>query len=134
MSSTVAPPREEARTSPLSEPRSVGTHVVASSVLPVYRRSDIEIVRGEGVYLFSADGTRYLDFASGIGVNALGHCHPRVVAALKSQADILWHCSNMYRMPGLEKFAERLTQASFADRIFLCNSGAEAVECGLKMM
>ncbi|MDE3038048.1 MAG: aspartate aminotransferase family protein [Pseudomonadota bacterium] len=104
------------------------------SVLPVYRRSNITITRGEGAYLFAEDGTRYLDFAAGIAVNALGHCHPQVVAALKKQADVLWHCSNMYRMPGLERLADRLTEATFADKVFFCNSGAEAVECGLKMI
>ena len=104
------------------------------AILPVYRRSDIVIARGEGPYLFSPDGTRYLDFAAGIAVNALGHCHPHVVKALKSQADILWHCSNMYRMPGLERLADRLTDATFADRVFFCNSGTEAVECGLTMI
>jgi acetylornithine/N-succinyldiaminopimelate aminotransferase len=105
-----------------------------SSVLPVYRRSNITITRGEGVYLYSPDGARYLDFATGIAVNALGHCHPHVVAALKTQADMLWHCSNMYQMPGLERLAERLTAATFADKVFFCNSGGEAVECGLKML
>ena len=104
-----------------------------SSILPVYRRSNITIVRGEGMYLFAADGKRYLDFASGIAVNALGHCHPHVTQALKNQADMLWHCSNMYQMPGLSRLAERLTAACFADRAFFCNSGSEAVECGLKM-
>src|SRR5471030_1192605 len=92
------------------------------SILPVYRRSSITIARGEGVYLFSPDGTRYLDFASGIAVNSLGHCHPHLVEALKNQADTLWHCSNMYHMPGLERMAERLTQVSFADKVFFCNS------------
>lgn len=105
-----------------------------SAVLPVYRRSSITISRGEGVYLFAPDGTRYLDFAAGIAVNALGHCHPHVVAALKKQADILWHCSNMYQMQGLDNFAERLTSACFADKVFFTNSGGEAVECGLKIL
>ncbi len=105
-----------------------------SAVLPVYRRSNITITRGEGMYLIAADGRRYLDFASGIAVNALGHCHPHVVAALKEQADTLWHCSNLYRIPGLERLAERLVAASFADKVFFCNSGTEAVECGLKMV
>jgi len=105
-----------------------------SAVLPVYRRSNITITRGEGVYLFSPDGKRYLDFAAGIAVNALGHCHPHLVEALKAQADTLWHCSNMYQIPGLTRFAERLVAASFADKVFFCNSGGEAVECGLKML
>jgi acetylornithine/N-succinyldiaminopimelate aminotransferase len=105
-----------------------------SSVLPVYRRSNITISRGEGVYLFAPDGSRYLDFASGIAVNSLGHCHPHVVEALKNQADVLWHCSNMYQMPGLTRMADRLVAESFADKVFFCNSGGEAVECGLKML
>ena len=105
-----------------------------SSVLPVYRRSNITISRGEGAYLFSPDGTRYLDFASGIAVNSLGHCHPHVVEALKNQAGILWHCSNMYQMPGLSRLADRLIEVSFADKVFFCNTGSEAVECGLKMI
>lgn len=105
-----------------------------SAVLPVYRRSNITISRGEGVYLFAPDGTRYLDFAAGIAVNSLGHCHPHVVSALKNQADLLWLCSNMYQVPGLSRFAQRLTDACFADKVFFCNSGAEAVECGLKML
>jgi len=105
-----------------------------SAVLPVYRRSPIVITRGEGCYLYSPDGGCYLDFASGIAVNSLGHGHPQVVAALKAQADVLWHCSNMYTMPGLERLAKRLTAISFADKAFFCNSGGEAVECGLKIL
>ncbi|MEQ1704822.1 MAG: aspartate aminotransferase family protein [Rickettsiales bacterium] len=105
-----------------------------SAVLPVYRRSNITISRGEGVYLFAPDGTRYLDFAAGIAVNSLGHSHPHLVSALKEQADILWHCSNMYQMPELNRFAQRLTAACFADKVFFCNSGGEAVECGLKIL
>ncbi len=104
-----------------------------SPLLPVYRRSAIAIERGEGAYLYTPDGTRYLDFAAGIAVNALGHSHPHLVRALQEQAARLWHCSNMYVMPGQMKLAERLCAASFADKIFFCNSGGEAVEAGLKM-
>jgi acetylornithine/N-succinyldiaminopimelate aminotransferase len=104
-----------------------------TAILPAYRRSNITIVRGDGAYLFSADGNRYLDFATGIAVNSLGHCHPHVTKALKDQADQLWHCSNMYRTAGLERFAERLTSACFADQVFFCNSGSEAVECAIKL-
>ncbi|MDX2112671.1 MAG: aspartate aminotransferase family protein [Alphaproteobacteria bacterium] len=104
-----------------------------AALLPAYRRSNITIARGEGAYLYGEDGTRYLDFATGIAVNALGHGHPHVVAALKEQADQLWHCSNMYRTAGLERFAERLTAACFADQVFFCNSGSEAVECAIKL-
>lgn len=105
-----------------------------TAVLPVYRRSNITIVRGEGMYLFSPDNERYLDFAAGIAVNSLGHCHPHVTAALKAQADMLWHCSNMYRIPGLDRLAGRLTALCFADKVFFCNSGGEAVECAFKMV
>jgi acetylornithine/N-succinyldiaminopimelate aminotransferase len=105
-----------------------------SAVLPVYRRSAITISRGEGVYLYAPDDKRYLDFAAGIAVNSLGHCHPHLVQALVGQAQTLWHCSNMYQMPGLSRMAERLVAASFADKVFFCNSGGEAVETGLKML
>lgn len=105
-----------------------------NALLPVYRRSDITIERGEGVYLYAPDGTRYLDFASGIAVNALGHSHPHLVKTLQEQAAKLWHCSNMYHTEGLHRLANRLTAASFADQIFFSNSGSEAVECGIKML
>jgi acetylornithine/N-succinyldiaminopimelate aminotransferase len=105
-----------------------------SPILPVYNRSHITMVRGEGVYLISEDGKRYLDFAAGIAVNSLGHCHPHLVDALTQQAQLLWHCSNLYQMPGLTRLAERLVEYTFADTVFLTNSGAEAVECGIKMI
>ncbi len=105
-----------------------------SALLPTYRQADLAFERGEGVYLYGPDGRRYLDFAAGIAVNALGHSHPRLVAALAEQGGKLWHCSNLYRIPGQERLAERLAANSFADRAFFCNSGAEAVECGLKMI
>jgi len=105
----------------------------ASALLPVYARADLAFERGEGAYLFGNDGRRYLDFASGIAVTALGHSHPHLVAALKSQAEKLWHTSNLYRIPEGEKLADRLAEASFADRVFFTNSGAEAIECGIKM-
>lgn len=92
------------------------------------------MVRGEGVYLFDVDGKRYLDFASGIAVNSLGHCHPHLVKALKVQAETLWHCSNMYQIPSLTKLAQRLVDHSFADTVFFASSGAEAVETGLKLV
>ena len=105
------------------------------AVLPTYARADLAFERGEGAYLFSADGRRYLDFASGIAVTALGHAHPHLTGALKAQLDKgVWHTSNLYRIPGQERLAERLVAATFADTVFFCNSGAEAVECGLKMV
>ena len=103
-------------------------------VMPTYARYDLAFERGEGAYLITADGRRYLDFASGIAVTALGHAHPHLVAALKAQADKLWHCSNLYRIPEGERLAKRLTEASFADSVFFTNSGVEAIECGLKLV
>jgi len=102
--------------------------------MPTYNRADVSFERGEGAYLFATDGRRYLDFASGIAVTALGHAHPHLVAALTEQAGKLWHTSNMFRIPGQERLAERLVTASFADSVFFTNSGAEAVECGLKLV
>jgi acetylornithine/N-succinyldiaminopimelate aminotransferase len=95
---------------------------------------DIAFDRGDGAYLFTSDGKRYLDFASGVAVTALGHNHPRLVEALTSQAAKLWHCSNLFRIPEQEELAHRLVSNSFADTVFFCNSGAEAVEAGLKMV
>ena len=102
--------------------------------MPTYARMDIAFDRGEGVYLYADDRRRYLDFAAGIAVNVLGHCHPRLVDVLKAQAGVLWHTSNLYRIPAQERLAERLVAATFADTVFFNNSGAEAVECGLKMI
>jgi len=105
-----------------------------SAVLPVYSRSDLMFEKGEGVYLFDKSGKRYLDFAAGIAVNSLGHSHPHLVAELTDQVAKLWHVSNMYQIDGLERLASRITDACFADYIFFCNSGAEAIECGIKMV
>lgn len=104
-----------------------------SAVMPTYARMDLAFERGEGAYVFTAADERYLDFGAGIAVNALGHAHPHLVAALQGQAGKLWHTSNLYTVPGQEKLAERLTQASFADKVFFTNSGAEAMECAIKM-
>lgn len=103
------------------------------AVMPTYARADLAFVRGEGSYLYDDEGRRYLDFCAGIAVNALGHAHPRLVQALKDQAEALWHCSNLYRIPAQEELARRLVAASFADTVFFGNSGAEAIECCLKM-
>ncbi len=102
-------------------------------VLPTYARAPISMERGEGVYAFASDGRRFLDFGSGIAVNALGHAHPHLVAALTTQAGKLWHTSNLYQVPGQQRLAERLVAATFADTVFYCNSGAEAIECSIKM-
>ncbi len=104
-----------------------------SAVLGTYARANVEFERGEGAYLFTADGERYLDFAAGVAVNALGHAHPHLVAALTAQAQKLWHTSNLYRVTEQERLAARLTQATFADKVFFANSGAEAMEASVKM-
>jgi acetylornithine/N-succinyldiaminopimelate aminotransferase len=105
----------------------------SSALVPTYARANIAFVRGEGVWLTSTDGMRYLDFGSGVAVNALGHCHPHLVAALQKQAQTLWHTSNLYRIEDGERLAERLCAESFAERVFFCNSGAEAMEAAIKM-
>lgn len=102
-------------------------------VLPTYARAPIALDRGEGPYVVSTEGRRYLDFGAGIAVNALGHAHPVLVKALTEQANRLWHTSNLYRIPGQETLAEKLVAKSFADTVFFTNSGAEALECSIKM-
>lgn len=102
-------------------------------VLPTYARADLEFERGEGPWLITAKGERYLDFGAGIAVNAFGHSHPHLIKALTEQAGKVWHTSNIYRIPGQETLARRLVEATFADTVFFTNSGAEALECAIKM-
>jgi acetylornithine/N-succinyldiaminopimelate aminotransferase len=106
---------------------------VNSHILPTYARVDLAFERGEGAWLYTASGERYLDFTSGVAVNALGHAHPKLIAALTEQAHKVWHVSNLYRVPGAERLADRLCAASFADFVFFCNSGTEAMEGAIKM-
>jgi acetylornithine/N-succinyldiaminopimelate aminotransferase len=101
-------------------------------LMPVYPRCDVRPVRGEGVYLIGEDGQRYLDFASGIAVNLLGHGHPVLTKAIQEQAATLIHVSNLYGSPQGEALAQRLVDNTFADTVFFTNSGAEAVECAIK--
>ncbi|MBX9795699.1 aspartate aminotransferase family protein [Sphingomonas sp.] len=101
-------------------------------LMPVYPRCGVRPVRGEGAYLIGEAGERYLDFASGIAVNCLGHGHPKLVEAIAKQAATLMHVSNLYGSPQGEHFAQRLVDATFADTVFFTNSGAEAVECAIK--
>jgi acetylornithine/N-succinyldiaminopimelate aminotransferase len=108
-------------------------HAPTSHLLPTYARADLAFERGEGAWLIATNGDRYLDFSSGVAVNALGHAHPHLVAAITEQARKVWHVSNLYRIPEAERVAERLCAASFADTVFFCNSGAEAMECAIKM-
>jgi len=106
---------------------------VTSHLLPTYARVDLAFERGEGVWLFTKSGDRYLDFTSGVAVNALGHAHPDLVKALTEQAHKVWHVSNLFRIPEGERLSERLCEATFADTVFFQNSGAEAIECAIKM-
>jgi acetylornithine/N-succinyldiaminopimelate aminotransferase len=106
---------------------------VSSHLLPTYARIDLAFERGEGAWLVATTGERYLDFTSGVAVNALGHAHPALVKALTEQAQKLWHVSNLYRIPEGERLADRLCALSFADTVFFQNSGAEALECAIKM-
>jgi len=102
--------------------------------LPIYRRTGLRIARGDGVHLIADDGRRILDFAAGIAVNAFGHSHPHLVEALQKQAGLLWHCSNQFVTEQLEIFAARLVEHTFADSVFFCSSGTEAVEAGIKFL
>ncbi|MEK9672607.1 MAG: aspartate aminotransferase family protein [Rhodospirillaceae bacterium] len=104
-----------------------------SAVMPNYARTDLVLTRGEGMYVWADDGRRLLDMGSGIAVNTLGHCHPKLVTALTEQANKLWHTSNLYRVAGQEKVANLLVKHTFADTAFFNNSGAEAVEATIKM-
>ncbi|URK88691.1 aspartate aminotransferase family protein [Rhizobium sp. RCAM05350] len=106
--------------------------VDATPLYDTYARAPLRFERGEGVWLIAEDGTRYLDFAAGVAVNSLGHAHPHLVSALKEQADKVWHLSNLYEVPGQESLSRRLTEATFADKVFFTNSGAEALECAIK--
>ncbi len=103
-------------------------------VLPTYARAPLTFVRGEGAWLVEADGRRFLDLGAGIAVNALGHAHPALVAALTEQAGRLWHVSNLYRIAEQEQLAEKLVAATFADTVFFTNSGTEAAELAIKMV
>jgi acetylornithine/N-succinyldiaminopimelate aminotransferase len=103
------------------------------AVLPTYNRAPLSFVRGEGSWLMTGDGSRYLDLGAGIAVNALGHAHPALVAALGAQAAQLWHVSNLYSIPQQEKLAALLVDRSFADTVFFTNSGTEAAELAIKM-
>jgi acetylornithine/N-succinyldiaminopimelate aminotransferase len=106
---------------------------VIPAVMPTYARSELMFDRGEGPYLYATNGRRYLDFSSGVAVTSLGHAHPRLIAALTEQAHKLWHCSNLYQIAGQKRLAERLVALSFADTVFFCNSGAEAMEGAIKV-
>ena len=107
--------------------------IPSSAVMPTYARAPVAFVRGAGCRLWDREGRVHLDFAAGIAVNVLGHAHPRLVRALTAQAETLWHCSNLFEVPGQEDVAGRLAALSFADVAFFGNSGAEANECAIKL-
>ena len=118
----------------VSAPSASSAAAPGAALMNTYARSELAFERGEGAWLIATDGRRFLDFASGIAVTALGHCHPHLVAAITDQAQKIWHTSNLYRVPGQERLGERLAAASFADQVFFGNSGVEAIECGLKLV
>ncbi|MCJ8334309.1 MAG: aspartate aminotransferase family protein [Epibacterium sp.] len=103
------------------------------SVLPTYNRAPLNFVKGEGSWLIEADGRRFLDLGAGIAVNALGHAHPKLVEALTSQANAVWHVSNLYQIPQQQALADKLVDNSFADTVFFTNSGTESCELAVKM-
>ena len=106
----------------------------SSHLLNFYNRSDVKFTAGEGVYLYCDNGGKYLDFASGIAVNSLGHCPPDVVKILQQQAEKLWHTSNLYAIDGMEEFAKLISEKTFADSVFFANSGAEVLELAIKII
>ena len=106
---------------------------MVTTVMPTYGRIDIAFDYGKGSYLYTTEGEKYLDFATGIATNSLGHAHPHLVKKLQDQAGKLWHVSNLYNIPEQQRFADRLVENSFADTVFFCNSGAEAIEGALKV-
>ena len=104
-----------------------------SPLMPTYKRADLAFERGDGVWLQTSDGRRFLDFASGIATCSLGHAHPHLVDSIRTQAGMVMHVSNLFRVPQAERLAERLVANTFADSVFFCNSGAEANEGMVKM-
>ncbi len=125
-------PPDEAAHSFLHRPKK-RKRAVASHLLPTYARVDLAFERGEGAWLIATNGERYLDFTSGVAVNALGHAHPKLIEAITAQIQKVSHVSNLFRIPEGERLADRLCKASFADTVFFGNSGAEANELAIKM-
>ena len=104
-----------------------------SSILPTYKRSNLSFVKGKGSYLITKNGKKYLDFASGIAVNSLGHCNSELIKVLNNQSKKMWHISNAFQIPEQEELAKKLVKLTFADKVFFCNSGAESVEAAIKI-
>jgi acetylornithine/N-succinyldiaminopimelate aminotransferase len=114
-------------------PRNKDDPIMIASVLPTYSRAPLTFVKGEGSWLIEADGRRFLDLGAGIAVNALGHAHPALVEVLSTQAETLWHVSNLYNIPQQQALADQLVEHSFADTVFFTNSGTESCELAVKM-
>ena len=131
--STAKSSASHSKSAPAKSAPGDATSSPSAAVMPTYARANLVFERGEGPWLYATNGDRYLDFASGVAVNALGHAHPKLVAALAEQAGKVWHVSNLYRVSGQERLAERLCQATFAEQVFFCNSGAEACEGAIKV-
>jgi acetylornithine/N-succinyldiaminopimelate aminotransferase len=106
---------------------------LSSAIVPTYARADLTFERGDGSWLTTIEGERYLDFGAGIAVVSLGHSHPHLVETLTRQGGKLWHTSNLFQMPEGERLARRLADVTFADLVFFANSGAEANEAAIKM-
>jgi acetylornithine/N-succinyldiaminopimelate aminotransferase len=109
-----------------------GENTAPSAIMPTYARAPLAFDRGEGMWLITADGERYLDFGAGIAVNVVGHSHPHLIEALRRQGEKIWHTTNLFQNPEGERLARRLADLTFADRVFFTNSGAEALECAIK--
>ncbi len=107
---------------------------IRSYVMPTYGKKTLEFIKGKGCYLYNSKNEKYLDFASGIAVNSLGHCHPALIQALNKQSKVLWHVSNLYNINNQEKFAKLLCKKTFAEKVFFTNSGTESIECGIKII
>ncbi len=107
---------------------------INSFIMPTYGERHLNFIKGKGAYLFSNKQKKYLDFGSGVAVNSLGHCHPKLINALNNQSKKLWHTSNLYLNDDQEKYAELLCKYSFADNVFFTNSGTESIECGIKII
>ena len=104
-----------------------------SSILSTYKRSNLSFVKGKGSYLITKNGKKYLDFASGLAVNSLGHCNSELIKVLNNQSKKMWHISNAFQIPEQEELAKKLVKLTFADKVFFCNSGAESVEAAIKI-
>ena len=107
---------------------------ITSYIMPTYGKRTLEFLYGKGAYLYSKDRKKYLDFGSGIAVTSLGHCHPVLIKAINKQSKQLWHTSNLYYSKAQEEYATLLCKHSFAENVFFTNSGAESIECGLKVI